>query len=72
MLLNEQKIFIFKFALIMYNFYKTNIDNEKFLKKSLFNTSKSIKKSLKKLTIFIITFNLLITMKEKYENDNIL
>ena len=49
---------------MIYNFYKINIDNEKLLKKSLFNVSRFIKKSLKKLITFIITFNLLIAMKK--------
>ena len=56
----------------MYNFYKTNIDNKKLLKKSLFNTLKLIKKFLKKLTILVITFNLLIKVKKEYEKDNII
>ena len=56
----------------MYNFYKINIDNEKLLKKSLFNASRFIKKSLKELTIFVITFDLLIAIKKEYKNDNII
>ena len=55
----------------MYNFYKTSIDNEKSLKESLFNILKFIKKLLKKLTIFIITFDLLNEIKKRYERDNI-
>ena len=55
----------------MYNFFKININNENLLKKSLFNISRFIKKLLKNLTIFVITFNLLNAIKEKYKNDNI-
>ena len=56
----------------MYNLYKININNEKLLKKSLFDILRSVEKSLKELTIFVITFDLLITMKKKYENDNMI
>ena len=56
----------------MYNFYKTNIDNKKLLKKLLFDISKFVEKSLKKLIIFIIKFNLLIAIKKKYEKNNII
>lgn len=51
----------------MCNFYKTNIDNEKSLKESLFNAPKSVKKLLKKLTCFIITFNSLNKLKKIYK-----
>ena len=51
---------------MMYDLYKTNIDNEKLLKESLSNTPKLIKKLLKKLTTFIIIFNLLIAIKKRY------
>lgn len=44
---------------IIYNFYKTNINNKKLLKKSLFNISKIIKKLLKELINLIIILNLL-------------
>ena len=57
---------------MIYNFYKTIIDNEKLLKESLFNVLKGIEKSLKKLITFVITFDLLITMKKEYENDNVI
>ena len=56
----------------MYNLYKTNINNKKSLKKSLFDASRFIEKSLKKLTTFVITSDLLIAMKKRYENDNVI
>ena len=56
----------------MYNFYKTNIDNKESLKKSLFNVSRPVKKSLKESTTLITTFNLLIAMKKKYESNDVL
>lgn len=56
----------------MYNLYKININNEKLLKESLSNTPRPIKELLKELTSFIITSNLLITIKKEYENDNII
>ena len=57
---------------MIYNFYKINIDNEKFLKKSLFNVLRFIKEFLKELTILVVTFNLLIAIKKKYEGDNVI
>ena len=48
----------------MYNLYEININNKKLLKKSLFNVSKFVEKSLKKSIAFIITFNLLISIKK--------
>ena len=56
---------------MIYNLYKTNIDNKKLLKKSLFNIVKSVKEFLKELIIFVITFNLLIAIKKEYEKNNI-
>ena len=56
---------------MIYNLYKTNIDNKKLLKKSLFNIVKSVKEFLKELIIFVITFNSLIAMKKKYEKNDI-
>ena len=53
----------------MYNFYKINIDNEKLLKESLFDISKLVEKFLKESIIFVIIFNLLIAIKEKYEKN---
>ena len=57
---------------MIYNLYEINIDNKKSLKKSLFDVSKSVEKSLKKLIILIITFDLLITIKKKYEKNNVI
>ena len=57
---------------MMYNFYEININNKKFLKESLFDISRFIKKSLKELTILVITFDLLIAMKKEYESDDII
>ena len=57
---------------MIYNFYKINIDNEKFLKKSLFNVLRFIKEFLKELTILVVTFDLLIAIKKKYEGDNVI
>ena len=57
---------------MIYNFYKTNIDNEKSLKELLFNILKFIEKSLKELIIFVITFDLLIAMKKEYESDDVM
>ena len=71
-LLNKQKILISKFALIIYDLYEINIDNEKSLKESLFNVLKLIEKSLKELITFIITFDLLIAIKKEYEKNNII
>ena len=56
----------------MYNFYKININNKKLLKESLFNVLKLVKKSLKELITFVVIFNLLITIKKEYENDNVI
>lgn len=72
MLLNEQKISILKFALIIYDFYKTNINNEKLLKESLFNVLKSVEKLLKELIVFVIISDLLIEIRKKYEDDNVI
>ena len=56
---------------MMYNFYKTNIDNKKSLKESLPDASRFVKKLLKELTIFVIMSDLLIAIKEKYKDDNV-
>ena len=72
MLLNEQKISIPELALIMYNLYETSISNEKSLKESLFDASKPVEESLKESIIPITTSDLLIAMKEEYENDNVI
>ena len=57
---------------MIYNLYKTNINNEKLLKESLFNISRFVEAILKKLITFVITFNLLIAIKKKYKSDNII
>lgn len=63
-LLNEQKIFVSELALMIYDLYKTNIDNEKSLKELLFNVLKFIKKLLKKSITFVITSDLLNEIKK--------
>ena len=57
---------------MMYNFYKISIDNKKSLKESLFDALRFVEKFLKELTIFVITFNLLIAIKKEYKSDNII
>ena len=63
-------MFIAKFAFIIYDLYKTNINNEIFLKKSLFYILKIVEKFLKKLIIFIVKIDLITQIKEMYiENE---
>ena len=64
-------MFIAKFKFIIYNLYKININNEIFLKKSLFYILKIVKKNLKKLTIFIIKINLITQIKKIYAKNEI-
>ena len=64
-------MFIAKFIFIIYSLYKININNEIFLKKSLFYISKIIKKKLKKLIIFVIKINLIMQIKKIYVKNEI-
>lgn len=59
MLLNEREILIFKLISIIYNLYKTSINNKKLLKESLSNILRSIKKLFKELINLVIVLELL-------------
>ena len=49
-----------KFIFIIYNLYKINVNNKKFLKKSLFYILRNTKKLIKELINLIIISNLII------------
>ena len=49
-----------KFTFIIYNLYKINANNEKLMKKSSFQISRNVEKSIEKLTNFVIEINLTI------------
>ena len=64
-------MFIAKFTFIIYNLYKININNEKFLKESLFHISKIVENFLKELIIFVVEINLITQIKKIYAENEI-
>ena len=64
-------MFVAKFAFIIYDLYKININSEKFLKKSLFHISRIVENFLKKLTIFVVKINLITQIKKIYVKNEI-
>ena len=64
-------MFVVKFIFIIYDLYKININNEIFLKKSLFYILRIVKKFLKKLTIFVIKVYLITQIKKIYAKNEI-
>ena len=56
---------------MIYDLCKIDIDNEKLLKKLLSDISRSIKKLLKKLIIFITNPDFVKQMKKKYPDNDI-
>ena len=71
-LLNKEKISIFKIAQIMYKLYENNSNNKKLLKELLLAILRSIKKLLKELIVLIIISNLIKRIKNFYKEDEIL